>query len=92
MNAHRSKKLHSLKIIVLSTFITWGGKKYSSPITNALVEFKKRHPFSNTFELFYLENVLVEMAGRGRGRFKLSVVGMGLLYGGKGYDLFDAFE
>ena len=92
MNAHKARKIEGLKVIILSTFVTWGGKKYTAPITNASSEFKKRHPFANTFDLFYSENALVAMADRDRGRYKLVVVGTGLLYGGKGYDLLNMFE
>jgi hypothetical protein len=90
LSRNENSKLCGLKVIVLSTLTTWGGKCYSSPIIDHCKEFKQRVPLASSFYRFTLENMLQNASVQNK--INLCIVGTGLFYGEKGLDLFDSFR
>ena len=76
--------LDGLKVVVLSTFESWGGRHYSLNIQDASSAFGERVPLNSACETYAVENMLTAVAERSR--LWLRIVGCGLFYGGDGLD------
>ena len=88
----------------LSSLLTWAGKSFhqfdevnecdpnqQQIIGNSLeVLFRKREPLPGSHDLYSFENKLMSAAAAASA--DVTVVGLGLIYGGKGYDFEDIFR
>jgi hypothetical protein len=82
-------KLSGLRIIIISTFETWGGRWLEESILDIDRGFSERLPLASAFEQYALENEFSSVADRSG--VWLRIVSSGLIYGGDGLDLKDAF-
>jgi hypothetical protein len=82
-------KLSGLKVILISTFETWGARWLEEPIVDIDRGFSERLPLASAFEQYALENEFSSVADRSG--VWLRIVSCGLIYGGDGLDLKDAF-
>ena len=79
-----------LKLIILSSLTTWGGKVYSTPMSSVDVEFNSRIPLACAFDKYSLENALAMITLQCK--VNMCIIGCGLFYGAKGYDLAGVFR
>lgn len=79
-----------LKVIALSSLISWGGTIYEGIVSASLDNFRSRVPLSSAFPQYALENALVTAAARHE--VTLHIVGSGLFYGLSGLDLKNIFR
>lgn len=82
--------IKSPKIILISSLLTWGGRKYHVPIGGTTNEFLARVPVPSEVELYKLENKF--HACFTQTGVRMTIVGVGLLYGGNGYDFHEVFK
>lgn len=77
------------RVVLLSTLLTWGGKSYGdAAIVDYRASFASRVPASSAVSAFFCENLLHNLAAvLPPGTIEVAVVGVGLLYGGGGWDL-----
>lgn len=81
------------KIVLLSTLLTWSGKKYAQAIEDYTSEFIKRIPLLDTLDIYATENTAFEFARNCPNcAGKLYILSVGLLYGRTGYDFQDSFR
>lgn len=84
------RRLAGLKVIALSSLISWGGTVFEGIVNDSLENFRSRVSLSSAFPQYALENALVTAASRHE--FTLHIVGCGLFYGLGGLDLKDMFR
>jgi hypothetical protein len=78
------------RVIMMTSFLSWSGKRYHVPVGGSLSEFTSRAPHPKETEVYKIENKFhtcstqVGMEG--------CLVGTGLIYGGKGFDMHNLFK
>lgn len=77
------------RIVLLSTLLTWAGRSYGeTAIADYRASFASRLPASSAMTAFFCENLVHNLAAvLPPGAIEVAVVGVGLLYGGPGWDL-----
>jgi hypothetical protein len=83
------------RIILLSSLMTWCGSRifFDSMTMNVEEAFQKRSPLPGMHELYSIENRYMQLLQSQKlASFEFSCVGLGLLYGGGGYDMSDIFK
>ncbi len=82
--------LNYIRIIAISTLLTWGGKSYNTIITNIDAEFQTRRPVASAGDAYLTENALFNFAKRTKAQ--VTILSLGLIYGADGYDFKDLFK
>lgn len=77
------------RIVVVSSLQTWNGRRYHVPISTSVNEFTSRIPTHQSINLYKLENKFHNCMLQKR--IQIHIVSLGLLYGGKGFDLNEIF-
>eukprot|EP01035_Chromulina_nebulosa_P024788 gene24789-32282_t len=84
-----------LKIIALSSVLSWGGRRYPQTITDGDAEFRNRVPMTCAAHEYSSENTLArlnESVFLKNGSNGVIILGIGLLYGEDGMDLKDVLK
>ena len=83
-----SNKTEGKSVILLSSFQTWAGKRYAQPIVDIEKHFHTRSSSRGASAIYPLENNFYNMCKLNQ---KGCIVGIGLVYGAKGFDFERAF-
>jgi hypothetical protein len=75
---------------MMSSLISWSGKHYHVPVGGSISEFTSRVPAPTETALYKLENEFYTCASLTG--LPMCLVGVGLLYGGHGYDFHNLFK
>lgn len=78
------------RVILLSSFFTWAGGKHEHKIAGSWNDFKARVPVIGAAEEYLLENGFYDMLTSTGA--DACIVGLGLVYGGSGFDMEDLFR
>lgn len=79
-----------MRVILLSSFVSWGGKSYREMIKSPDTEFIKRVPLASAINIYKVENQVYNMWKSLN--IDACVVATGLLYGGEGFHWKPVFE
>jgi hypothetical protein len=78
------------RIVVVSSLLTWAGRRYEGPISNINEEFCNRRPIAGAEDAWKTENCLWNIASKTK--TEVLIVGTGLLYGLAGFDFAQLFR
>lgn len=78
------------KIIMLSNLLSWNGKRYHVPVSSSASEFTSRVPSPRETEVYRVENKFHSCASTTG--MPMVLVGIGLVYGGHGFDFHNLFQ
>ena len=78
------------RLILLSSLLTWAGKSYDDPIVGSAADFHARVPAVCAVEQYLIENRFFAMASSSG--TSACILGMGLVYGGVGFDMKEIFR
>lgn len=78
------------RIVLLSSLLTWAGKRYTNVITDAASEFCSRRPIAASEEVWKTENAVWNIASKTK--TEVIIIGFGLLYGKGGFDFAGLFR
>jgi hypothetical protein len=70
--------------------MSWGGKKYKVPIGSSISEFNARNPYLTQEKLYKVENKFQTCATLTK--LEMCIVGVGLIYGAKGFDFASLYK
>ena len=85
-----SQAVKAPRIVFLSSLLTWAGKSFHQFDEQQLEGlFWKREPLPGSHDLYSFENKLMTAAAAGA---DVTIVGLGLVYGGKGEDMETIFK
>ncbi len=80
------------RVILLSSYLSWGGRKYYVPVGNSISEFTSRVPLASEIEVYELENQFHSCCVSVSSSLTMCIIGVGLVYGEDGFDNKDFFR
>ena len=78
------------KIIMITSLLSWSGRRYHVPVGTSVSEFTSRVPSARETDVYRIENMFhscQSVTG-----LKMSLIGAGLVYGGCGFDFQQLFQ
>jgi hypothetical protein len=75
---------------MLTSLLSWNGKSYRVPVSTSLSEFTSRVPSARDTEVYRVENKFHSCASITG--MQMVLVGVGLVYGGHGFDFHNLFK
>lgn len=81
--------MNNNRVLFLTSFLTWGGKKFNNCIYDIDKEFGRRVPLRSVTSTYFLENRIHAVSTEKKNS---CLIGIGVVYGGGGCDLESLFR